>query len=386
MKRLLRAFRFLVPGLIVFVFLVMQTTLAWTGGLVRRGGDSEGYLRNAAALLRGDLPPGKGTSYLGYDAAIALCQASGLGLRGLILIQMATAALAAIAQYDLGRRLHGHGAGLLAAGLLVANPDISRWHVFILTDSLYTSMVILAIWATHLAATQQRARWFAGAAIVVASTALLRPNGWILVPIATVYWTFHRVDSPSFRWLSAAVVASTFALCAVTVPAFRGGIQAERPGEMLRKGEVIWGYPAARLSMPGSREPIAAGWTGELGYILRHPLACTRLACLRVWTEFAHVRPFYSPRHNSIIVVCVAAVYVLAAIGYFMVRSQPLARLIAAVIGGQALVIALTFADWDGRFLLYVFPGICLFSACGVAGLLGWARTAGPGHLSGEQP
>ena len=79
----------------------------------------------------------------------------------MVTLQMTVAGLAAIAQYDLGRRLHGHGAGLLAAGLLVANPDISRWHTFLLTDSLYTSMVVPTLWAVHLAAIRRKALWSA---------------------------------------------------------------------------------------------------------------------------------------------------------------------------------------------------------------------------------
>jgi len=43
---------------------------------------------------------------------------------------------------------------------------------------------------------------------------------------------------------------------------------------------------------------------------------------------------------------------------------EPLARLLAAVIAGHLLIVALTFADWDGRFLLYALPAVFVLTAC----------------------
>jgi hypothetical protein len=39
----------------------------------------------------------------------------------------------------------------------------------------------------------------------------------------------------------------------------------------------------------------------------------------------------------------------------------------AAIIGSHMLFVALTVADWDGRFLLYVLPLISLLAACWAA-------------------
>src|SRR5207247_357327 len=138
-------------------------------------------------FLRGHLLSGRPGLWLGYPAVIALCRAAGAGLAGVIAVQLAVAALAAVAQYRLGRELGGHRAGLTAAGLLVLNPDIARWHAYILTDSLYTSAVVLAAWSIHRAACK-KGGWYLAAAAAVLTAAALRPNGWLLSPIAAGYW------------------------------------------------------------------------------------------------------------------------------------------------------------------------------------------------------
>lgn len=62
--------------------------------------------------------------------------------------------------------------------------------------------------------------------------------------------------------------------------------------------------------------------------------------------------------------------YLLAVVGLFTTLRESLARLLIAVMAGNLLVVALTWADWDGRFLLYIFPLIGIFAACGLACLM----------------
>ena len=52
--------------------------------------------------------------------------------------------------------------------------------------------------------------------------------------------------------------------------------------------------------------------------------------------------------------------------GFARTRRHALTSLLAAVIAGHLLTVALTFADWDGRFLLYVLPAIGVLAARGV--------------------
>ena len=50
-----------------------------------------------------------------------------------------------MALFDLDCQLRGPIAGALAAALFVIDLDIARWHVYVLTDSPYISLVILTV-------------------------------------------------------------------------------------------------------------------------------------------------------------------------------------------------------------------------------------------------
>ena len=164
-------------------------------------------------------------------------------------IQLAGAALAAAAQYSLGRQLCGRWAGLIAAGLLAANPDIARFHAYILTDSLYTSAVLLATWGIHRAAERRRG-WYVGASLLVLAAALLRPNGWLLFPIAASYWLARAVPRRGGRWLVAGGIAGLCVLAVLAVPSVRAGMQFGQMETFLRRGEIVKGYEGWSLPMP----------------------------------------------------------------------------------------------------------------------------------------
>ena len=60
--------------------------------------------------------------------------------------------------------------------------------MYLLTDSLYISLVAIATWAVHRAAERPGPRAYVLAAVVLIISALVRPNGWLLIPIAAIYW------------------------------------------------------------------------------------------------------------------------------------------------------------------------------------------------------
>jgi 4-amino-4-deoxy-L-arabinose transferase-like glycosyltransferase len=342
--------------------------------LVQIGGDTPGYLSGADYVLAGHLPPGKLKSRILYIEAIALSRRLGSGLLGVVAVQVLLAILAAAALYDLTRRLGGTWAALIAATFFAANPDIARWHTYILTDSFYISAVILTAWAVHRA-TERGGLWFVIAGLTVVASAMLRPHGWVLVVVSGAYWLPTRSAETS-RWQSASAAAAMLALLAAVPWLLDSDTHAEAAKLMPSRGEVIWGYPPARLAMPGSPLPDQPSISAGVGYLLRHPIACARLVAARAFTELAHTRPFYSRAHNMALALFLPPFYMLAALGIFGLRRQPLTWLLAAIIAGHVAVVGLTFADWDGRFLLYLLPMVGLLSACGLMHAIDstWAR------------
>ena len=94
-------------------------------------------------------------------------------------------------------------------------------------------------------------------------------------------------------------------------------------------------------------------------------MSTLKLTGLRVAAEFGHVRPFYSKLHNTALLLFLPTIYASAVYGFYKLRTEPLVLLVIAIVLYHTLIIAAFFADWDGRFLLYIFPLIGVLSSSG---------------------
>lgn len=322
--------------------------LAWSG--IRHGGDTPRYLESAADLLSGCPFRGEsGRLFLGYNSLIAIFTGIGIGEPGVIAFQFGAAALATLAAYHMARQMGGWLAGVMAAGFFVINVDIARFHTFVLTDSPYISLVTVTTWLAHRAV----GRGFGGhlaTALVGLVTASTRPNGWLLLPIVAIYWIARAAIGARQQYAAAGLVL----ICAgsavlMTVPRDTGEATPIDAGSGTERVDVE-AVPAARIP--------------DLAWAL-HPGGFVA----RVFEELVHVRPYFSATHNAMILAMIATVYPLAVFGLIRRRAHPLARLMAAVIAGHLMTVGFTFPDVDGRYLLYIFPLIVVFAACGATTL-----------------
>jgi hypothetical protein len=297
---------------------------------------------------------------------LAICKKIDPNLNSLGVIQILLAGLAGLALYDLGCSLASPMCGVIAATLFLWNPDLSRWHFYVLTESVYISCVILFVWSLSQFIEKPSPSLARVSLLVLATlvTASVRPNGWFLVPIAFGVWIHRTFDMSGKRW--ALLLGSVFLFCIGLSFTWRtlAGIQyAIHPASYLRQGVVIWGFPSWNLSMPKFPAATSSLWTGDLKYDIVILFSCLRLGLVRIFVEILHGRPFYSRLHNVAIALYLAPVYVFAMMGYTQSKLPLLKACIAWVIAAQLLVIALVCADWDGRFLLYILPLVSLLAA-----------------------
>lgn len=299
------------------IFLLLNGALLSKG--IRPAGDTVRYTQGAANLLHGGPLTAHETTVLGTISLLALSQTLGLGLFGFIFIQLVVAALALVAQYDLGKSLGGPSCGWLAAFLLAANPDIARWHGYILTDSLCTSLLAIALWFLYQS-TQRKGVWYVLAGIAIIFAASIRPHAWILLPIAAIFWILSASVTKRKKQLAVAgfVVCALISLVALPplVNGVRGNLEAatgahvdaqQNMATMMSRGMIVWGYEDWNLKMP----PAALSQTSAAAYFTHHPGAVLRLMTTRVMVSPAHVRPFYSRAHNALVLVYYLPLYVL---------------------------------------------------------------------------
>ena len=349
----------------------------WSG--IKAGGDTGIYVDGAAALLNGQPLTARQPSYVGYIAVVAAFQAIGAGLAGLVIAQVVAAVVAAVVVYRLAVELGGRLAGGLAVLWFAFDINTNRWHAYVLSDSLFMSCLAVSAWLVHVA-TARPPFWtgYALASVAMVTAGLVRPEGWFVVPAAVLYWVL-RADGATGQKAAALGVGlvACLGLYAVVAPRLGGNLQAVGPVEMLRSGQTIWEYDGWRVAMPDD-----AVWASQAGsgaaviYAVRHPISTVQLMAARLLVHAVHVRPYYSLVHNLVIAAWLLPLYALAIAGAWAQRGNPLSWWCGLVLATQSLVVALTHADWDGRYLAHVMPLVYPFAACGLVAVLQRAMPA----------
>lgn len=365
------------------VFAVITGAQSLISG-VRLGGDSGMYLDGARALAEGQALSVRQPSYAAYIAFLAVIQATGAGLVGVVVAQLAAACGAAAAAGKIAADVAGRPAAILAILMFAIDFETNRWHAFILSDSLFLSLLVISVWLVY------RALPLRTGAVVLAlfmmlAAALVRPEGWFVVPAAIVLWIIAGLRQPIARAAAAmTLVAAAGALVLLVAPRLSGNLTAVGPADMLRQGQTIWDFNGWRIAMPA--DPVfddgQASSADAIVYATRHPLSTATLMAARVGVHFLHVRPFFSTAHSIVVLAWLAPVYALAAWGFWRARRHLLARWCLAALATQTLVVALTHADWDGRYLAHVMPLIYPFAAAALAMALGLQSTARSGDAA----
>jgi 4-amino-4-deoxy-L-arabinose transferase-like glycosyltransferase len=170
---------------------------------------------------------------------VAACLKCGIGLPGIVALQVVVAFLSLPCLYSLGRRVGGAATGALAVLLHAGNPDVAAWHTFILTDSLYASALVIFLWF-YVEAYERG--WIWRLAVVPAMIALvsIRPNGWIVAPALCMHALLTAKRWPwSARLAGVAALTALLLTAALCLSGLRQGINTESPVQMLYKGEVL---------------------------------------------------------------------------------------------------------------------------------------------------
>ena len=351
-------------SLAIVVSLVLATLVACSGG-VRLAADSPVMFSSPRSMSFVGGAPSLGSP--GYRAIVAASVAIGAGLPGVVVLQVLVATLAATRLLTVGRAMGGTVAGLAAVALFTLNPDQIRWHAYILPDSLYTSILILTVAAIVDAWSSPSPVRLLAAVACGFGAGLLSATGFLLVPIALAAWLVKWGTVQKIRWAGPLTVVATLACCLAMLPSVRESyhVATTRHGAFDR-GVVVRDYQESWLPMPAnSCLPGTPGKSG-LAYAIDHPSETIHLAVLRVIAVLAHVRPYYTPRHNLALLVLLIPMYTLAVLGLIGSRRQPLAALLTTVIAAHLIVVAITCSDWDGRWLSLVLPLIGVLAARGV--------------------
>lgn len=319
----------------------------------RLGGDSPRYLEAASRLASGLPLVDKQADFLAYDWLVAAALALGCGQAGVVVAQAALSLAAGIVLYLGARRTLGQASALAAACAYLLWPDLQRWNFYLLSDGPFNSLLAAGL-GLALGAARQPCLWLALAPLW-GLMVLTRPEGvYFLLPLAVYLGLCRR---PLAAVLTMAGLGLTLGIKSIS-PASSSEIL-----EGLGRGTVIWGYPA--LDHPPALATAGYSLAGWLWSSLLHDTGNLLSAMgRRVFWWLVHVRPFYSLPHNLLAGISSLGLWGLALWGLLAGHGQERnLALLWLVVLLQLALCALTWADWDGRFLTRVTPALLLLAA-----------------------
>lgn len=314
------------------------------------------YIGCANDVLRGD-PGDLFGNYLKFASYVLfLVPFMALGLPvAAALVQAVFAVLAAFAAGRLaGLLCGGQRAAPIATMLVLLCLPLQQWVPALYTESFFAS--ILLLYLDRALAHGPFDRW----SIVLGLVLLFaRPVGFCFV-VPVMLWRPITQRLPQYAVPLMAVLGACALLTALAMP----GI----PPAQLRpivEGDVICGFPRH----PGLAAQLDGSSVLAAQRVLFAHDAAAALGTFgeRVLSLFTWPRPYYSLIHN-LFLLSHYPLLALAFVGVWRARSADAAAPVLVGVVLYVLLIGLTHDEWSGRFFVPLWPLVCVFAACQLAG------------------
>lgn len=325
--------------------------------------DTERYLEAADNILSGVPLQGREVQFSGYILILAFIKLLKIPLVSIVIIQIIVAIIAAFLMFRIIIQItESKIAALLSIFLFLCNPFITKWHLYILTESLYTSLILIYLITLYYAITNKNYYNYILTFILLLITISIRPNAWLLLPLSFVFIIIYSNWRKYTKITLSILIPISFILILAEISEINKSIMITTPIDNLENGITVWGHNELNLNMPKDSVINRTDWTAGFSYVLKHPLASTKLACMRIWYSIIHIRPFHSVEYKTHVLIWILPAYLLTIIALVKFWRRKLIKLGFWFIATHLIVIALSYAEHDSRFDIYILPIFYLIS------------------------
>ena len=279
-------------------------------------------------------------------------------------------------QYHL---LFNNSTGALITGLLsILFIEVAAWNSYVLCESIYYSFTCFSIYLLtklYLSNSNSYKDWLSGFSILF-FTILIKPTGIAL--LGTLSFILLRnlikqIKSYSLRFILLISGIGILLILANKMLVTYYIIENYMAGEVVHGVQQFSGssYDPLLMNVPENifipspkNEPLIK----IILFIINNPWYWLKLTGTKIFYFLVHIRPFWSWGHN---LFCLAVLIPLYSFGiYGLLKTKLHSSFLSFVllfIGLHSIIIGTTSVDWDGRFLMPVFP---LLFIIGVSGFL----------------
>jgi hypothetical protein len=307
--------------------------------------------------------------YTGYILILAISKLIFGSIYFSILFQCILSLIAVISLFNALKRIFKNtNIAFLSTLPVILYYPIQIWNMCLLTESIYVSMILLFIWGYSLL--NKKKRWFY-MILIAAAASITRPNGGILIITLIILYTYEQwnIDRLFAKRLFTASLLICIP-CLILFIQYSTDVYFQFLIQSFNKGEIICGYDGWTIPVNVIHTEFIHNNTINqvLTLLLKYPLEYMQLACYRFLALWSDIRPYHSFSHNLYIIVSLSLLYTFAGIGLirYVKKYSGLFILTISYCGFNSLLIMITYADWDGRFLAPLLPIVFIWSGLGI--------------------
>lgn len=340
------------------------------------GGDSARYIVAAEQTLNGNLfnypenvqmptvaegDTNNAYGYLGYVFFLSFFLFTKLGLIVAVFCQIIISGVAGFCLYKIGKNIWNKETGIISLFLFLFYSPLQQWCFYILTESLFINLGIIGFY--FLTNRKNNVHLFF-ALIILLYTMSLRPFGVIIVPTLAFYFYMILRKNKNIYYYSyvSMIIVGLISL----YPLINYYFEQHKIVNIFSKGDIIWNYyslnPPYEISKYENNNDIYS-----LFYLIfNYPFYFLEVFIHKIFWFFSRYRPYYSNLNNLILIFFSLYFYFFSLLSIFTTsKNQIMKYTLLLYVFLTMLSVALTVADWDGRFSLPIIPIIILFCSNG---------------------
>jgi len=360
---------FFVPYLlwsIIILLYVINSDLIKAGeldGLIKLGNDSSRYIYEAERLAKFDFT-NIYLSKLSYIIILAITFKLNLDLTTVVIFQFLTTIISSLCLYLIAQKIFSKWVGLLSMLIFLAYLPIQLRNFYILTEILFINFCIILTYLFFFK------RHFKIMILLIGLFILfLRPQG-ILVLLSILFASimFIKLNRNYNFIIKLMIIIFCFVL---TIFFIHNAIQEYNFISALSKG-MIWGYSFETNDIcysnciPGLTNPdlYEKNVIGLIQFFKDNFFILIKVSFFKIILFFTGWRPYYSNIHNIFLICFHLPIYIMFCVYFFKSKKLISFEIFTLFyIFLSVAFVSVTFVDWSGRFIMYIFPFMIIFAS-----------------------
>ena len=260
--------------------------------------------------------------------------------------------------------------------MFILYPDNLFWHSYILTESIYSSFLCFSAY-TLIRYLNQNTNKNLNALILTSTVCFFcKPTAPALIIAAITPLIINFLSDKSLRFLKITGVLVAFT---ATIILANKMISMHHVMLIYEKGDIIFAmheFPThvfhdlltieatQDLYIPKHKSALILNMAE---FIIKNPVYWIKLFCGKLFMYITHIRPYWSWGHNIWVILLIWPCYYFSLVVLKRkLISRPLIISTITYMAIHCLIVSNTWADWDARFFVPIYPILAILGAIGL--------------------